>query len=203
MPSALSEKQNEYARAVIRELVNERKMSQEKVGELIGIDQSAVSAIAKAHSTRGTTVDVLVAAAKLAGRSEAEIARVFGLNIEPQLGEADPPTPIALASAIRRGAYLKATVLQARIRARDADAPLTEEDWSDYLDGLDRENRRIERTVIERARSAALSIVKSSADEAQPGNFEQGLRKAMDRFKENLPKTQKDKLSPGGQAKRR
>ncbi len=61
-----------------------------------------------------------------------------------------PSDPPELVEAISTApvAYLPATVEQARMRASTAPRGLPVAQWADYLDGLERENRRLDRALV-------------------------------------------------------
>lgn len=66
--------------------------------------------------------------------------------------------PSELIHAIARRDYLPETIAQARIRARPG---ISLAQWEDYLDGLDRENRRFDRSAQS---STKLQVVESVDD---------------------------------------
>lgn len=76
----------EYAQEIFRELI-ERYPNQTELGAKLGIDQSRVSAI---RSKGRTSMQVLFAAALLAGRTPEEIARRMGAPIGGRASSTDP-----------------------------------------------------------------------------------------------------------------
>lgn len=83
MAHALTREQNEYARSVLRELMTAWKAegrTQDDLAKAVGIDQTRISALLSPRPDVGTSMPVLLKAARLARRSEDEVARVAGIR---------------------------------------------------------------------------------------------------------------------------
>lgn len=93
MPRGLTEPQQEFAKEVFRSLL-QKYPTQEEIGELLNIHQSRVSGIA---SSGKTSLQVLLAAAVLDGRSRDEISRRAGAHAAAAMAAVDPPFQSILA----------------------------------------------------------------------------------------------------------
>lgn len=90
MPRGVSEDQQTFAKEVFRDLL-ERFPNQTELARKIGIDQSRVSAI---RNTGKTSMQTLIRAAVLAGRTLQDFGRAVGVELPSAASEspmADPP----------------------------------------------------------------------------------------------------------------
>lgn len=90
--------------------------------------------------------------AGLAQRFGAEQPLILAEQTAPYRQPADPPE---LAESIAKSSYLPSTIAQARLRLESLGTQLTADQWADYLDRLDCENRRIERATPTAVKPAA------------------------------------------------
>lgn len=77
MPSGLTKDQQAYAMRVFADLLETQGWTQVSLGEKLDYDQSRISQV---KQTGKTSLTILIKAAKLAGRSDAEIAKVVGFT---------------------------------------------------------------------------------------------------------------------------
>ena len=95
MPSELSDELNLLAREWVRQ-VRPKFRNQTELGQALGLDQSSVSALLSAKSSRGTTVQAFIRAGRLVGLTDAELAQRLGLRTTT--ANAAPFSPMFLAA---------------------------------------------------------------------------------------------------------
>ncbi len=89
MPSGISKEQQAYVRSVFTELLDVRGMTQTQLSEKLGgLDQSRISKIRRDGKT---SLQILMLAAKLARRPNAEIANIVGFDLA-LLTDRPPPS---------------------------------------------------------------------------------------------------------------
>ena len=118
--------QQEAVKAAIREIVQRDFGGKvQPFAKAIGVSQGFVSDVL--NDKRGPGISLLTALSRFAGKSIEELTG--GASAEP------PPHP-TLRAALERGGWPTWAAEAARSRQNLSGAPLTEEQWRDWLTGL-------------------------------------------------------------------
>ncbi len=88
MPRGLTKEQKLFAKSLFTELLDVRNETQTSLGLKLGCDQTTIS---RGRNAGTVSMQVLIGAARIAGRSDSEIAKVVGFS--------PGPAPSALPSA--------------------------------------------------------------------------------------------------------
>lgn len=135
MSKGLTEEQKAYAREIFRELVSSRKYgNQTELAEKLGLDQTGISR-AKNHGT--TSIEILLAAAQMAGRSPAEIERRTGVKLTvvvEQTVELDNAVYANLATALEARPNIAQDVRDYVLSIRNYGGDQPVETWLKVID---------------------------------------------------------------------